>query len=515
RPFKKLEYYAWYVASADGKVVAMTDGHSVRLLDAKGEPLLPGVARSAPDPAERIDFSADGRRMIATGGRSVQVWDLPNGRPLASAAVPPSEDYSGPPRIALSTDGRWAITSSPYDVKVIVRDAETGKVAGAGAKDENRMLAGFDGPGRVWSRNHLTGDLVSHALPDGPAGRKVTPPAKYGFPLSSSDGRWLVMSGARHSLSIFDTRADAGWVELESYRNEPMPACGRVPPGCAVPLRFSPDGRFLVTWWRGFCLWYLGERTPRVTPLTTVRDQNWWYPDAVFSHDGRRLAAVVREKGAPGSVRVWETASGAEAFRFDPPGGATGCGLTPDGKRLVVAHPDTTFSVWDFPAVESRGVRPGGHSWDRLGNREASVGLGAVHALVADPDAVAHLKAWFAPPDAATVTRLVADLDADDFATREEASKGLAALGEHAEGALREAVAKSPLAEVRRRAGRLLDAITGPGSVARLRAVRAAEALERIGTPAARELLSQWVKNYNGAALAAEAATALARFVQR
>ncbi|HUR54111.1 MAG TPA: WD40 repeat domain-containing protein, partial [Gemmataceae bacterium] len=208
RPFKKLEYYAWYVASADGKVVAITEGHTVRLLDAKGEPLLPGVARSAPDPAERIDFSADGRRMIATGGATIQTWDLPGGRQLWSARGPTDLEYCSPPRVAISPDGRWVISSAPFDSRTLVRDAETGKVVAGDGKDENRQLAGFDGPGRMWVRESMIGGCTSYPLPGGAAGRTVTLPVKYGFPLSSPDGRWLVMSGARHSLSVLDTRAD-------------------------------------------------------------------------------------------------------------------------------------------------------------------------------------------------------------------------------------------------------------------------------------------------------------------
>jgi hypothetical protein len=283
-------------------------------------------------------------------------------------------------------------------------------------------------------------------------------------------------------------------------------------------VRFSPDGRFLVTWWRGFNLWHITERPFRAVRLTEVRDQSWWYPDATFSPDGRRLAAVVTEEkysprpGQAGSIRIWETASGSEAFRFDPPGGVTGCAFTPDGKRLVVAHPDTTFSVWDYPALESRAVRSPGDVWERLATRDGKAGLGAIDALVADPAAVAYLRDRFRPADAKRVTRLIEELGDEDFATREAAEKGLAALGERAEKGLFEAVTTSPSAEVRGRVDRLLAPISGPRGPARLRAGRAVEALERIGTPAAKELLSEWVER--GPSLAAEANAALGRLAR-
>jgi hypothetical protein len=66
------------------------------------------------------------------------------------------------------------------------------------------------------------------------------------------------------------------------------------------------------------------------------------------------------------------------------------------------------------------------------------------------------------PPDRATadrIARLLAELDDDDFAVREEASAELLRIGPPAEAALRKALAESPSAEVRRRARDLLRAV--------------------------------------------------------
>jgi hypothetical protein len=67
-----------------------------------------------------------------------------------------------------------------------------------------------------------------------------------------------------------------------------------------------------------------------------------------------------------------------------------------------------------------------------------------------------------APPGRASadhIARLVAQLDADDFAAREGASAALLRIGPPAEAALRKALAESPSAEVRRRARDLLRAV--------------------------------------------------------
>src|SRR5262249_26436048 len=133
-----------FVASADGMLLAVASGHSVRLYDTKGHPILPDLDRFPPKPADRFSFSADGRRMLTSGGMIVQTWELPSSRLLASFPVSPGGAFGGSGRAALSPDGRWAIHSSRFDMRLVVRDAETGQVVGDPARQENKLLAGLD-----------------------------------------------------------------------------------------------------------------------------------------------------------------------------------------------------------------------------------------------------------------------------------------------------------------------------------------------------------------------------------
>ena len=94
--------------------------------------------------------------------------------------------------------------------------------------------------------------------------------------------------------------------------------------------------------------------------------------------------------------------------------------------------------------------------------------------------------------DEKAIERLVADLDSDNFAVREQATKKLRKLGELAEPACRKALASRPTLEMSRRLRALLDEVSQrqwPLTPEILRQVRAVEVLERIGTPGARELL--------------------------
>jgi hypothetical protein len=108
------------------------------------------------------------------------------------------------------------------------------------------------------------------------------------------------------------------------------------------------------------------------------------------------------------------------------------------------------------------------------------------------------------------VARLIAGLDADTFAAREQAAAALAKLGEAAAGGLRRALAGRPTPEVRRRLERLLAEL-GPRPPQRLRAVRALEVLEHVGTAEARQALGELAAGAPGAWLTGQAREALRR----
>src|SRR5262249_56085983 len=92
-------------------------------------------------------------------------------------------------------------------------------------------------------------------------------------------------------------------------------------------------------------------------------------------------------------------------------------------------------------------------------------------------------------PDAARIARLLADLDSEEFARRQQAERELSQLDELVEPELRKAAAESTSPEVRRRAEALLSRLdASPPPPATIQTLRAIEVLERLGTKEAREL---------------------------
>src|SRR5262249_26988208 len=128
-----------------------------------------------------------------------------------------------------------------------------------------------------------------------------------------------------------------------------------------------------------------------------------------------------------------------------------------------------------------------------------------------------HLKP-VAAVDAKRLARLVADLDAEEFAVREKATEELEALGEAAMEACRKALQGNLSAESRRRLERVLSKQireVGRPSPERLRLLRALEILERARTAVARQLLETLAQGAPGARLTREAQGALDRLTRR
>jgi hypothetical protein len=131
--------------------------------------------------------------------------------------------------------------------------------------------------------------------------------------------------------------------------------------------------------------------------------------------------------------------------------------------------------------------------WTDLRDAEAVKAHAALWTLAAAPQqAVPFFKEHLHPvprvaPD--RLQRLIADLDADEFARREQASRELAKLGSEAEPALRKASDSKPSLETRRRVDALLKDLACQTEMTpnALRQLRAIQVLEQIGSPRSAE----------------------------
>jgi hypothetical protein len=154
--------------------------------------------------------------------------------------------------------------------------------------------------------------------------------------------------------------------------------------------------------------------------------------------------------------------------------------------------------------------------WDDLAGEDAARAWRAVCTLVQAPEqAIPWLKEHLKTPGAGDrnrITHLIADLDSDQFAARQQAARELEKLAELAETPMREALEKHPSLEVRRQLERLLERLEGPAQTPRvMRELRSLEVLEHTGTHEARQVLEALARGAPKDRLTREAKAALQR----
>ena len=119
-------------------------------------------------------------------------------------------------------------------------------------------------------------------------------------------------------------------------------------------------------------------------------------------------------------------------------------------------------------------------------------------------------------PAAKQIPGLVKDLDSDDFATRENASRLLEKVGRQAEAELKRALEGDFSLEGKRRARALLEKMSPAGDAPAVhQQLRALEVLESAATAEARELLQSLSTGDEETLLARQARAAVERLKSR
>jgi hypothetical protein len=257
--------------------------------------------------------------------------------------------------------------------------------------------------------------------------------------------------------------------------------------------------------------------------LEIRRPARWdtYFSRVARSPDGRTLATVWGYR----TVELWDAFTGRLLLTRTADAQVQCLAFAPDGRTLATGLMDGTALLWDVQGVTGRPVpsrrlsdREADECWTQLARdaRQAYAGLGQ---LIADPErAVTLLRERVKPAEAVPadrVRKLIAALGAPTYRERESAMRELRALGEQTEAALEAALAKKPPEETRRRVEQLLATVWRDRSPEALRQLRAVEALEWVGTPAARQALEHLAGGAPGATLTRAAAAALHRLRQR
>jgi WD40 repeat protein len=519
----------WATAIApDGKSVLGSDG-GLQKWDLKtGKPLYASVSDRGPAlRVESLAFSSDARLLVSVDIHgSVWFWDVRTSRPIRAIR---DTDCAC---LAITHDGNRLVMGTKAD-EILIRDLASGKVQRRlkpeGISDD--FLGLFHPHICVTESDTLILSRADHGLSVrawslGPGSITAAWDLKTGKRLwrrslegtegltgLSADGRF----GVAWDLTVRETESGRLIGPLQREKPGGQSANHRT--------EFSPDGSLIATRashsykegraqdWEacGIEIWERAtRRLVRRLPVTGSYD---------FAQDGRRMAVWLEDE-----FWIWDVMRGKELLHVKSPADlshwqAQGMAFAPTGRALAVSTEDGSILLFDVPAARPEGL-PAlretqlREAWDRLADEDPAKAYAVIAELADRSDqAITMMKDRLRPVPVTPVEqvrRLVADLDNEDFETRESAERRLAELGPGTWPTLREALTKEPSVEARRRLDRLVDDRRPPPKEV-LRSLRAVRVLELAGTAPARECLRIIASGDPGAELTKEAKAAVER----
>jgi hypothetical protein len=307
----------------------------------------------------------------------------------------------------------------------------------------------------------------------------------------SPDGQTLAVGGYRDDDDCFGT---TGRTELLGIDGKGT-SLSLSPAGSA--LAFSADGYFLA----------MGRGSER---LIYPAHKEFFFPS--YCH--------------PVPLQFIETATGNSAFALpNAPTNVSAVAVSPDGTKLAAftrSHQltilDLTPPHWDAARAKKLTRKEAENLWQTLSGVDAEAAYEATWTLAASEHALALCgeRLRTVKMDPARVKQLLADLESRRFSARDAALKELRALGTSIEPQLRRALEARPSLDARKKLEDLIAplgrwALTGD----QLLHHRAVMVLERVGTPAARDVLKTIADREGQSYLGSQARQALGRLAKR
>jgi WD40 repeat protein/tetratricopeptide (TPR) repeat protein len=364
--------------SPNGRLLAC-GGRQLELWSLSAKRLLESLA--APAAGARVEFSADGRTLLAVvNGTPAAGWpvsDTPERRQL-------NGHTQGVPALAFSPDGQRLVSVSK-DRTVRVWDATTGRpqytltghpgeIEAVAFNPDSSLLATGDLTGRIRVWDPRSGELLTQT------GRDEWPPEVWRLQFGPG-GEYLAAAGAHIVVwTVRQTQERVTLERLSTLASKPgsLGMINLAPMPGSAELVYLNRGGWLSTYdlsradepqlvakarvaLRSLHFIPSGERFTFITRDGTLGLWDWHRKETTDTHrpaesvavsaDGRW--AAVGEGGR--KVTVVELASGQEVFALPPEGSDVwSLAWAPDGTKLAFGLSDGAVAVWDLAQVRTR-----------------------------------------------------------------------------------------------------------------------------------------------------------------
>ena len=514
--------------STDGKRVEVLSSSQVaRRFDLEtGKELENGPHDAHSNSARCAVLAADGKIVTLGDDKTIRVWDPKTGRQVQCHSVD-AVDY--PWQLArVSADGRLIAANDRDGVSVYERDS--GKLLGKIGTAPNGLISmDFDPRAPVLR-------VRTHDQPGKGPGQSVRSDSVVALRSSGDFARNEVLKRSQPFVGSVAAVSQDGRLAASFDLNERIIRVAVTDTQRVIRsfpdndqsfqhLAFCPDGRgLIVNGNRRFTLWELTslkERWRVEFPVT-------WSPDVLsISGDGRWIARADGDS----QIHLYDARSGQRVHSFvGHDGWISSIAFAPDQKTLVSASEDSTTLVWDLRAVLDRIPVP---------NVPDAESIDEAWQNLASPDAaLAYRRNW--PPGGRRRRERVASgrsdfklgqtrrrraasrscslsLSSETFVVRERATSELKKMADLEESVARRCyLAQTKSLEAKRRVAQLLQRVREPiADPQQLQSLRAIEALECIGTPAARLVLESLSAGTSKALLTIEAKRSAERLAKR
>jgi Tol biopolymer transport system component len=489
------------------------------------------------DEALAVAFSPNGRLLAAAGsGKAIRIWDARTGNLLHS--------LEGPKRtyrrsIAFTPDGKTLIGCGDDGV-VHLWNAQTGTL--------DRSIAGPEGVS-VMSSSAISPDgknlaVVYYKIQD--QGRRSTSELRL-LEFETGKIQWshkgascVAFAPDGKTLAVAD-----GTVHLlNATTGTPMKDL-RIEDRVALQVAFSPDGKSLAGGGGHYVKVAGGTKHISEAYLWDVQtgkllhkltDLRPWLRSVAFSPDGKILATgtsgpIVAGRRLSSEIRLWDVRTGRLLRTIQGElAQVWSLAFSPDGKSLLscdnalVALTETLTGMRRLTLTKGTSISSEApvdlkRCWTDLGSIDGEEAYRAMGQLATvSQESVPFLNGQLRPVESVStrkVLQLIGSLDSDQFAERDNAQRELEKLHELAEEELRKALERKPSPEARSRIDHLLGKLDELKNPVQLRALRAIEVLENIGTSEAKRVLQRLAEGAPEAQQTREARASLERLGKR